>query len=148
MNEESYSSGILGTVCLPRLPPSFISKIPDVLDYEQFSQKREDAIEFQKGNQASQIYVPKNYLKSGDIQGESTERKLFLLKSYLEKSKDDVLMLFGHVFLWNQNYQEKDFLVVNLSKGYILSIETKYSDKNGKFKKALNQQVGYEVLHL
>ena len=139
LNEESYSSGMLGTVCLP---PSFISKIPEVLDYEQFSQKREDAIDFQKENQTSQIYVPKDYLKSGDIQGESTERELFyLLKCYLEKSKDDVLMLFGHVFLWNHNYQEKDFLVVNLSKGYILSIETKYNAKNGKFKKALNQQL-------
>ena len=35
LNEESYTSGKLGTACLPT---SFISKIPDVLDYDQFSQ--------------------------------------------------------------------------------------------------------------
>ena len=36
LDEDSYSPGKLGTVCLP---PNFMSKISDVLDYDQFSQK-------------------------------------------------------------------------------------------------------------
>ena len=35
LDEDSYTPGKLGTVCLP---PTFMSKIPDVLDYDQFSQ--------------------------------------------------------------------------------------------------------------
>ena len=94
-----------------------------------------------KAKQVKYIYVPEDYFKTGNIQGESTERELFyLLKNYLEKSKDDVLMLFGHMFLWDKNFKEKDFLVLNLSKGYIMAIEAKYNGR-GKFKKALNQQV-------
>ena len=58
------------------------------------------------------------------------------LKKYYEGTKDDVLVIHSHRFL-DVNSKEKDYIIVNLSKGYIFVIEVKANAK--KFKLAERQ---------
>ena len=133
---KPYSNGILGPIFLP---PTFLSKIPNVLKYEEFYERRQRALELkEKGN--DQVYVPKDHLNSGELSGEMTEREMFDgLKRHLESSGDDCLVLHAHSFLCGNNFQEKDFIVLNLSRGYIMIIEAKVNTKRGKDKKAMEQ---------
>ena len=61
----------------------------------------------------------------------------YALKKYFENSKDDVIVLHSHKFLQTSN--EKDFIVVNLSKGYVMAIEVKTSASIGNLQKAHKQ---------
>ena len=133
---KPYFNGILGPIFMP---PSFLSKIPNVLKYEEFHERRQRALELRKkGN--DQVYVPKDHLNSGELPGEMTEREMFDgLKRHLESSGDDCLVLHAHSFLCGNNFQEKDFIVLNLSRGYIMIIEAKVNTKRGKDKKAMEQ---------
>lgn len=132
---KPYNPGILGTICLP---PQFLTKIPKVIHYESFSQQREDAVQLSKRRKLDREMIPRDYQEGGELQGDSAERELFDgVKNYLEKSKADALMLFGHAFMHDNSTQEKDCIVINLSKGYIMVIECKSSSR--KFNKAITQ---------
>ena len=78
----------------------------------------------------------KNY--DDEIRGEEAERSMFdALQNYFTKDTD-VLILSSHMFL-NENKisHEKDFIIVNLTKGYIMTVEVKASSK--RFQKAKKQ---------
>ena len=51
------------------------------------------------------------------------------LKKYFKDIKDACLIIHEHSFLHKDNFQEKDFIILNLSKGYIVDIEVKASYK-------------------
>ena len=72
------------------------------------------------------------------VTGQHAERIMFYaLKKYFESTKDDVVVLHSHKFLQSSN--EKDFVVINLSKGYVMAIEVKTSASIGNFQKAHKQ---------
>ena len=133
---QYYHSGILKGYFMP---PTFLSKIPNVLVPSEFPQRRNDA----KDHQAKGYYlthVPNDYDGDGVLAGESTEREMFYgLKKHYEQTGDDCLVLHGHCFLWNDSIHEKDFIVLNLSKGYIMMVEAKATKTDGNMKKAMDQ---------
>ena len=137
----------LGTKAIPEI---FLSKVPDVLDYDEFSKIRKAMIanvqgmseppieKFQLSKQAqnarytheNNVPVPKDHERHGDLSGDKWERYLYYtLKRYFEDTKDACLIIHGHSFLHENNFKEKDFIVLNLSKGYIMNIEVKASPK-------------------
>ena len=82
--------------------------------------------------------MPRDHIASGQLRGDVAERKVFqALQEYFDKTKDACLVLHSHSFLYKQNFQEKDFVILNLTKGYVMVIEVKASS-NG-FSKAKHQ---------
>merc|ERR1711860_58552 len=76
------------------------------------------------------VPVPKDHEGHGDLSGDKWERFLYnALKKYFEDTKDACLIIHGHSFLHENNFKEKDFIVLNLSKGYVMNIEVKASHK-------------------
>ena len=102
-------------------PEIFLSQVPLALnlDLEEWNQKKSAAIE-------KAIPYPK--VDEGNLAGDFWERHLYkALKQYFEDSKDACLIIHGHSFLHQDNFKEKDFIILNLSKGYIMDIEVKAS---------------------
>ena len=58
------------------------------------------------------------------------------MEKHFKKNGDDVLVIKGHLFLDNSS-QEKDFIIVNLTKGYIMLLEVKFN--GDQFQKAKKQ---------
>ena len=113
--------GKFGAIFIPMV---FFSDIPALIDTKEFQRR--------KGNGDLLLM---DYSKDGQMQGEGPERKVFqALQAYFWKTGDACLVLRGHRFLYNQNYQEKDFIILNLTKGYVMVIEVKAS--NNGFTKA------------
>lgn len=114
------------------LPPVFFSKAPDVIHSEEFGYKIAIAKETHKA-------MPKtDHLVAGTLQGDMAERKVFdQLKNHFDFHKDACLILHSHYFLQGNNAPEKDFIILNLSKGYIMIIEVKATAKY--FAKAKDQ---------
>ena len=111
---EDYSNGKLGAYFVP---PEFFSVIPEVI------KPREPY---------------KNEKLKDQIRGENVERFMFnSLKQYYQNSKSDVVVLHSHQFL--AGGKEKDFVIFNLSKGYMMIIETKATASRGMYKKAEKQ---------
>ena len=101
---QDYFNGKLGTYFVP---PVFFSGIPEVIKPSQYDAK----------TNSDGKYKDK-------IKGDTAERVAFeSLKKYYEKTGDDVIVVHSHLFLADAN--EKDFVVFNLSKGYMMIIETK-----------------------
>ena len=87
----------------------FFSEIPSVVSLENYDTKT-----LKKGKYKDKV--------KGDI----AEQVVFKqLKKWYEDSKDDVLVLHSHQFLDSESSKEKDFIVVNLTKGYVFIIEVK-----------------------
>ena len=126
----------VGEFGLYLMPPVFFSKMPTVICHTDYPMRLTRAA-------AKKQKVKKNYIADGTFYGDIAEMKVFkLLKSYLESTKDDCLVLHGHSFLYGNNYKEKDFIVLNLSKGYIMVIEVKASSKYfGKAKAQLQDSM-------
>jgi len=60
------------------------------------------------------------------LKGQVTEKVMFkALENHFEKTQDNVIVIHSHKFLENKSNSEKDFIVVNLNKGYVLIIEVK-----------------------
>ena len=116
---ESYYEGQLGAYFVP---PIFFSEVPEVIDPGEYDKKTDGKGKFKD-----------------IVRGQTAEHIMFNeLKKHFEKSKDDVLVVHSHKFLDNDSNNEKDYIVVNLSKGYILVIEVKASaSKYQKSKKQL-----------
>ena len=115
---KEYGPGKLGTYFVPSM--FFISN-PDIIDlykYESRTKGKGKHMDLVKGQIAEQVMFKK-------------------LKEYYEKSKDDVVVLHSHTFL--QSKSEKDFIVVNGTKGYLMAIEIKASASNGNCQKAKKQ---------
>ena len=113
---EEYGPGKLGTYFVP---PMFFSSTPDVIKLSEYDAKTRG-----KGKH-----------KDG-VRGQLAEQIMFnALKVYYSKRKDDVLILHSHKFL--KNATEKDFILINVTKGYIMIIEVKAS--TALFQKAKKQ---------
>ena len=101
-----------GKLRVKMVPPIFFSEYPDVLKPEDY--------EVKKGRE-----------KPGKLVGEMAEKEVFdRLKSYYEKSGSDVVILHSHKFLTEVETREKDFIIINLSLGYIMQLEVKANVKN------------------
>ena len=131
------------------VPPVFFSQAPDVLNPDEFSTRRKNAIQgsdlgllhritYQFTRMANAlkwtiingIPLPRDYISAGTLQGDVAERNVFkALQEYFDEVKDACLILHSHSFLYNQNFKEKDFIILNLTKGYIMVIEVKASFK-------------------
>ena len=62
------------------------------------------------------------------VRGQIAEQIMFeALKKHYEKSGDDVLIVQSHKFLNSVSSNEKDFLLVNVTKGYTMALEVKAS---------------------
>ena len=137
----------LGTLAIPEI---FCSKVPDVLDYNAFPTKRateaakakamlmppierfpiSDQGQNARYTHENNVPLPKDHERCGGLSGDKWERLLFYaLKKYFEDTKDACLIIHGHSFLHEDNFKEKDFIILNLSKGYIMNIEVKASHK-------------------
>ena len=104
-----YYNGKLGAKFLP---PMFFSGIPKVSNFKEYQEHY--ATKAEKG------------LYSDQIKGVLAEKFVFNeLKKYHGNSKDDVLIVHSHKFLGSKTTKEKDFIILNLSKGYIFIIEVK-----------------------
>ena len=139
------------------VPMVFFTQMPDVLNPDEFEERRTQAqcnvnrnltqilsyhisklAENLKWIFINETPVPRDYIASGILPGDVAERKVFrALQEYFEKNRDACLVLHSHSFLYNQNFQEKDFIVLNLTKGYVMVIEVKAS--NNGFPKAKQQ---------
>ena len=72
------------------------------------------------------------------VKGQIAEQKMFdALKQYFDGCKDDVVVVHSHKFLNKDSNNEKDFIILNLTKGYILVIEVKANQS--KYQKAKKQ---------
>ena len=115
---EHYSHGGLGAYFVPN---TFFSQMPKNIDFGA-----------DKGAAHNTKY-------ENIIRGEVAEHEVFKkLQKYFEGKKDDVLILSSHKFLNDESNNEKDFILLNLSKGYILVVEVKSSSSQySKGKKQL-----------
>ena len=90
------------------VPPMFYGELPEVI------KPSENKIEKHKDR----------------VRGDIAERKVYdALKEYFKMTEDDVLIVHSHKFLNNESNNEKDFIVINLSKGknYSLSFSATIS---------------------
>merc|ERR1711860_438006 len=102
-------------------PEIFLSKVQLALnlDLEEWNRKKKAAI---------QKDIPHPKIDDGNLAGDFWERYLYnALKKYFENTKDACFIIHGHSFLHQDNLKEKDFIILNLSKGYIMNIEAKTS---------------------
>ena len=114
-----YYNGKLGAKLLP---PMFFSGIPKVSNFKEYQDHYANKAE--KG------------LYSDQIKGVLVEKFVFNeLKKYCGDSKDDVLIVHSHKFLGSSTTKEKDFIILNLSKGYIFIIEVKANANKFQFAK-------------
>ena len=120
---DNYYNGKLGAKFLPSI---FFSDIPHVVNPGAY----ENQTKLKSG-------VHKNY--EDEIRGEEAERSMFnALQMHFNQTKDDVLILSSHKFLNDTSNNEKDFIIVNLSKGYLMTVEVKANSKRfGKAKKTI-----------
>ena len=105
---KKYRRGKLGAYFVP---PMFISEIPEVIEPDQYNAKTE--------NQGKQKDI---------VRGQIAEQKMFhALKEHFDDNKDDVLIIHSHKFLDGNVHNEKDFVLLNLTKGYLMVLEVKAS---------------------
>ena len=77
-----------------------------------------------------------------NVRGDILEKEFYEeIKSYVQNYNEDVLVIHSHKLLSldEKDHKEKDFLVINLSFGYILNIEVKCSASGSNLNKALDQ---------
>ena len=90
---KQYYPGKLGVYMVP---PMFYSEVPEAIKLEEFN-------------------VPKH---KDRVKGDIAESKVYrALKKYFTKTGDDVIIIHSHKFLNKDTNNEKDFIIVNLSKG-------------------------------
>ena len=111
---SKYCHGDLGVYMVP---PMFYGQIPEAIKLSEFHVKKH----------------------LDGVKGDTAERKMFYsLQDYFKKTGDDVLIIHSHKFLSNSsnksknskkgkssnesNNNEKDFIIVNLTKGIMESI--------------------------
>ena len=124
LSKEDYRSGLVGANYLPKVT---ISLIPEVVDFSD-SKKVASYLEY------------RNVKKNNEFYKENAEKALQdCIKAYFEKNyKEDVFIMFNQdIYTMKQENgkqcrYERDALVINLTKCYILNIEAKASLSNCK----------------
>jgi hypothetical protein len=99
---ENYCHGKLGVYMIP---PMFYSQIPEAIKLSEYKVQNHEATA--KGDLAERIMF-------------------FALEKYFSAEGDDVVIIHSHKFLNNKSNNEKDFIVINLTKGNTIGI-VKYS---------------------
>ena len=116
--KENYFNGKLGAKFLP---PIYFSDYPHIVNPDAYETKRD--------------INPETVNK---IRAEKAEKTMFQgLEKHFIETKDDVLVLSSHKFSNTASVNEKDFIILNLSKGYVMNLEVKVDSK--KFKSAKPQ---------
>ena len=83
------------------VPPNFYGQVPEAIKLSKYK-------------------VTKHV---DNARGDLAERIMFFaLKKYYSEEGDDVAIIHSHKFLNNQSNNEKDFIVINLTKGNKLEI--------------------------
>ena len=141
------------------VPLVFYSQVPDVLIPDEFPMRRRQAVSnsfsnfiprvsYQLSSIASRLKwtifnrfpLPRDHVSTGTLPGDVAERKVFsALSEYFNQTKDASLIIHSHSFLYDQNFKEKDFIILNLTKGYVMVIEVKATYKSSYFAKAKEQ---------
>ena len=95
---NKYCHGKLGVYMVP---PNFYGQVPEAIKLSEYK-------------------VTKHV---DNARGDLAERIMFFaLKKYYSDEGDDVAIIHSHKFLNNQSNNEKDFIVINLTKGNKLEI--------------------------
>ena len=95
---NKYCHGKLGVYMVP---PNFYGQVPEAIKLSEYK-------------------VTKHV---DNARGDLAERIMFFaLKKYYSEEGDDVAIIHSHKFLNNQSNNEKDFIVINLTKGNKLEI--------------------------
>ena len=90
-----YRNGQLGVYMVP---PMFFGEVPEAVILEDYN-------------------VPEHLDR---VKGDIAESKFYkALKNYFTKTGDDVLIVHSHKFLNNTSNKEKDFIILNLTKGEV-----------------------------
>ena len=116
--DMSYENFVQGDLGLVMIPSTFITSVPAIFKTDE----EEYATKLQRNDK------DRNYIagKIGNLTGDMAEREVFeKLQKYFTKKGHDCLVIHSHSFLHNENYEEKDFIIVNLTLGYVSVFETK-----------------------
>ena len=113
------------------IPPVFYTTFPKVLSHTEWELK-------QRKLDRSRAAIRE---ENNRIMGDQAEKIIFdKLKNYFECKGDDVLIVHSHLFLYGSGpAREKDFLILNLTNGYLMQIEVKLSGKPDRFHHVMNQ---------
>ena len=134
--------GRIGQIFVPKI---FLSKYPEVIDFDKFLEKVKAIEEKPEKTQEEKQLIKKMM----HIKGERAERKVYnSIKKFYTERNEDVLVVRGLKFmkLTNQSQDEiedfeKDFLVINLTWRYVMGLEVKSclsSNTFGSSKKQIN----------
>ena len=141
------------------VPLVFFTKVPEVLIPEAFEKRLQNTRQASSSSSSYQLSEtarnlkwkindgkaePKDHINHGTLRGDMAERKVFeALQKYFDLTKDDCLVLHSYSFLHRENYREKDFVILNLTKGYVMDIEVKVSENH--FESAKDQLMDSKV---
>ena len=134
-----------GTIGQIFVPKQFLSKYPEVIDFDKFLEKVKKIQDKPEKSQEEKQLIKKMM----HIKGERAERKVYnSIKKYFTERNEDVLVVRGLKFmkLTNQDEEEildfeKDMLIINLTWRYVMSLEIKSrlsSNTLGSSKKQVN----------
>ena len=124
VKKDEFKSGMVGVHYLPKVT---ISNIPEVLCFSD-TEKVEQFLGYRRS------------IKKSEFDRELSEKALLDgLKAYFnEKEKEDAFIMFNQDVYYTcsdtgkQSRHERDAIVVNLTKCYILNIEAKATLSSGK----------------
>jgi hypothetical protein len=121
---DHLERGQIGQIVIPK---QFLSKYPEVIDLDKFVEKVQ-------GIKEKPLKSPKEeqlLKKLKHIRGERTEKKVYkALKRIFKRLDEDVLIIHGLKFMALTDQDkiedfEKDFLIINLTRRYTMSLEVK-----------------------
>ena len=93
---EKYHHGQLG---LYMVPPMFYGQVPEAINLSEYKVKKH----------------------IDNVKGDLAERAMFFaLEKYFLDEGDDVMVIHSHKFVNSVGNNEKDFIILNLTKGMIL----------------------------
>ena len=144
---KNVEKGQIGQIFVPKI---LLSKNSEIIDHGKF---KEIVDEIGTRTQKSSEEI-KKVIKQNDIKGEDSEKKVFTaLESIFKKLNEDVLVIYGLKFMMltdqgeeEINYFEKDFIIINLTQLYVMSLEVKSSMSTNPLKKAKKQVDGSKKL--
>ena len=168
------------------VPKIFLSKFPEVIQYDQYiknieelkliqdineiSVKIENELDTEKKERLAQklkdsqekmvtneMYKEMRSLEEEEVQmvknlhiikGERAEKKLFkAIKTHFTRANEEIAVFYAYNFMGSVSEKlmkpvEKDFILINLTKRYIMPIEVKTNFHKQSFSKALKQIKG------
>jgi hypothetical protein len=144
---KNIERGEIGQIFVPKI---FFSKNSDVIDHAKFKEVV-DEIEAKSQKNSEE---KKKMNKQCQVKGEDSEKKVFTaLELIFKKLNEDVLVIYGLKFmmLTDQGEEEirhfeKDFIIINLTQLYVMSLEVKSSLSTNPLNQAKKQLHGSKKL--